>query len=144
MDTVGPRGRAVRAGATVVVAAVLLAGTIWGDDDEFPFGPFRMYASVADLDAPAADTRVEATDTAGATVVLTETNTGIRRAEIEGQLARFRREPALLGAVAAAYERRNRRAPAVSEVRIVIRWHDIRGGEPTGASHDEVVTAWRR
>jgi hypothetical protein len=144
MDTVGTRGRVARIGVTVLVAALLLAGSIWGDDDDFPFGPFRMYASVGDVNAPAADTRVEATDASGATVLLTEANTGIRRAEIEGQMGRFQRDPALLDVVAAAYARRNRQAPAIEQVRIVIRWHDIRDGLPTGGWHDEVVTTWKR
>jgi hypothetical protein len=144
MDSVGTRGRAVRVGVTVVIAAVLLAGSIWGDDDDFPFGPFRMYASVGDVNAPAADTRVEATDASGATVLLTETNTGIRRAEIEGQMGRLQRDPGLLKVVAAAYARRNKSAPTLRQVRIVIRWHDIRDGLPTGAWHDEVVTTWTR
>jgi hypothetical protein len=140
---VGPRGRAVRVAATLLVGALLLAGSIWGDDDDFPFGPFRMYASVPNLDAPARDTRVEATDDAGATVLLTETNTGIRRAEIEGQMDRFRNDPALLKVVASAYARRNKRAAQLSQVRIVIRWHDMKDGLPTGSWHDEVVTTWQ-
>jgi hypothetical protein len=132
----------VRLAATLLVGALLLAGSIWGGDDDFPFGPFRMYASVPNLDAPAQDTRIEATDDTGATVVLTETNTGIRRAEIEGQLSRFREDPQLLDVVATAYARRNKRAPALDQVRIVIRWHDMKDGLPTGAWHDEVVSTW--
>jgi hypothetical protein len=144
METLTTRGRWTRLAATLVAAALLLAGSIWGQDDDFPFGPFRMYASVADLDAPAADTRVEALDASGATVRLTETNTGIRRAEIEGQMGRFREHPRLLKVVADAYVRKNPRAPAVGEVRIVIRWHQVRDGLPTGAWRDEVVTTWTR
>jgi hypothetical protein len=142
MDRAGARGRPVRWAATLLVGALLLAGSIWGDDDDFPFGPFRMYSSVPDVNAPAPDTRVEATDASGATVPLTETNTGIRRAEIEGQLSRFRQDPALLEVVAAAYARHNPRAAALRQVEIVIRWHDIRDGAPTGAWHDEVVSTW--
>jgi hypothetical protein len=144
MDAVGARGRAARIAVTVLACALLLIGSLWGDDDEFPFGPFRMYASVPDVNAPARDTRLEAIDGAGATVLLTERNTGIRRAEIEGQMDRFLGDPALLRVVAAAYAKRNRQAPELRQVRIVIRWHDIRDGVPTGAWHDEVVTTWTR
>lgn len=144
MDVVGARGRAARIAVTLLAGALLLAGSIWGDDDDFPFGPFRMYSTVPDVNAPARDTRVEATDGAGATVLLTERNTGIRRAEIEGQLDRFRRDPGLLGVLATAYAKRNRQAPELRQVRIVIRWHDIRDGAPTGGWHDEVVTTWAR
>jgi hypothetical protein len=142
MDRVAARGRGVRVAATLLVGTLLLAGSIWGEDDDFPFGPFRMYASARDVNAPAADTRVEATDATGATVPLTVTNTGIRRAEIEGQMSRFRQDPGLLKVVAAGYARRNPRAPALRQLRIVIRWHDIRDGLHTGAWHDEVVSTW--
>ncbi len=88
------RGRRVRIVVTLLVAGVLLFGTLWGQDDLFPFGPFRMYASADKLNAPVADTRFELVDTTGAIVELTQYNTGIRRAEIEGQLSRFKSDPA--------------------------------------------------
>jgi hypothetical protein len=144
MDVVGARGRAARIAVTLLACALLLAGSLWGDDDEFPFGPFRMYASVPDVNAPARDTRLEATDDVGATVLLTERNTGIRRAELEGQMDRFQKDPGLLRAVVTAYAKRNRHAPQLRQVRIVIRWHAIRDGAPTGAWRDEVVTTWTR
>ena len=80
------RGRRVRIAVSFVVAAVILFGTIAGQDDLFPFGPFRMYATADKLNSPVADTHFEIVDTTGATIELTEVNTGIRRAEIEGQL----------------------------------------------------------
>jgi len=80
------RGVATRLVATLVGVALLLAGTLVGTDDDFPFGPFRMYATTDKLDSPVADTRVEARDAGGAHLVLGEGDTGIRRAEIEGQL----------------------------------------------------------
>jgi hypothetical protein len=142
MDVVGARGRAARIAVTLLAFALLLAGSLWGDDDEFPFGPFRMYSTVPDVNAPARDTRLEATDDLGTVVLLTERNTGIRRAEIEGQMDRFRKNPELLRAVATAYAKRNQQAPRLRQVRIVIRWHDILEGVPTGTWHDEVVTMW--
>jgi hypothetical protein len=137
-------GRGIRVVATLVVAALLLVGTLWGQDDDFPFGPFRMYSTTAKLNAPAPDTRVEATDATGAVVLLTQQNTGIRRAEIEGQEPRFTADPALLKVVSDAYAKRNPKAPQVEQVRIVIRWYELRDGLPTGAWRDEVVTTWTR
>lgn len=137
------RGRLIRLVVTVVAAGLLLAGTFWGEDDHFPFGPFKMYASAVDPDSPTVDTRLEATDTAGATVLLTERNTGIRRAEVEGQIDRFRAEPELLQVAADAYARRNPDAPPLAEVRIVIRWHEVRDFTPTGEWEEEVVATWR-
>lgn len=143
MDTLTARSRAVRLLSTLVAAALLLAGTLWGQDDHFPFGPFRMYSTSHPPDQPAPDTRVEGVDVAGAVIPLDEARTGIRRAEIEGQQGRYAAEPARLGEVAQAYAIRNPAAPALVEVRIVIRWHEIRAGRPTGHSADETVVSWR-
>jgi hypothetical protein len=142
MEALSPPGRLLRVIATTTAAGLLLAGTVWGEDDHFPFGPFRMYASAVDPDAPAADTRLEATDADGRTVLLTALNTGIRRAEIEGQLPRLQQEPALLQLLIGAYERRNPSAPRLTEVRVIIRWHEVRGFQPTGRWTEDVVATW--
>ena len=137
------RGVAARLVATVVGAALLLAGTLVGTDDDFPFGPFRMYATTDKLDSPVADTRVEARDASGAHLVLSEQDTGIRRAEIEGQLPRFVADPARLATVAIAYAQRHPDARPLAEVSVVIRWHELHGGRPTGGYHDETKVTWR-
>ncbi|GIJ25796.1 hypothetical protein Vqi01_09580 [Micromonospora qiuiae] len=137
------RGRAVRVGVTALALAVLLAGTLWGDDDHFPFGPFRMYSTSDPPNADARDTRVEGVDITGDLVDLGERATGIRRAEIEGQQARYAADPGLLREVAEAYTRRNPDAPQLTEVRIVIRWHDITDRRPTGRWFDETVVRWQ-
>jgi hypothetical protein len=143
MKTLTPRGKAVRALVTVLGAALLLAGTLWGQDDHFPFGPFRMYATASGPNQPAPDTRLEGVDTTGAVVLLTERNSGIRRAELEGQQSRYAAQPARLAEVARAYADRNPDAPALVEVRIVIRWYAIRDGRPTGDYRDETAVRWR-
>jgi hypothetical protein len=143
IETLTPRGRWVRLAVTVVGAALLIAGSLWGDDDHFPFGPFKMYASAVDPDAPAEDTRVEGVGESGEVVLITPENTGIRRAEFEGQLGRFREEPALLATVVDAYASRNPDAPPLAEVRIVVRWHEVRDFEVTGNWTEEVVATWQ-
>jgi hypothetical protein len=142
MDTLSRRGRAARVAVTAIGAAVLLAGTLWGQDDDFPFGPFRMYATAPDPNADAPDTRVEGVDTSGRTVVLTEWNSGLRRAEIEGQQQAYVNDPERLRQVAIAYAARNPQANRLTTVRIVIRWVDIEDARPTGTSHDQVVAQW--
>jgi hypothetical protein len=142
-DVLSPTGRRVRVLVTVLAGALLLAGTLWGTDDHFPFGPFSMYAGVNPPNEPAPDTRVEGVDVRGGVVVLGERNSGIRRAEIEGQIDAYRRDPARLGEVAAAYASRNPGAAPLSEVRIVVRFHEIRSSRPTGRWTDETVVSWR-
>lgn len=143
MDTLTRGGRAARLGATALGLSLLLAGTIRGTDDDFPFGPFRMYSTSAPPDAPAPDTRVEGVDRTAAVVDLGQAATGIRRAEIEGQQARYAADPTLLRRVAGAYAERHPGAPELIEVRIVVRWYDIRGGRPTGRWTEETAVRWR-
>jgi hypothetical protein len=143
-DRLGPRGLLLRVVATLTGAALLLAGTIAGTDDHFPFGPFRMYATAEKPDTLVADTRIEGVDTAGRRLTLTQADTGIRRAEIEGQLDHLSAQPARLSAVARAYEHRNPGASPLSTLIVVVRWHEVRGGHLTGRHHDEVEVEWHR
>lgn len=135
-------GRVARLAATLAGLALLLTGTLVGQDDAFPFGPFRMYATTDDGDRPVASTRVEAVDAAGRRFVLTGESSGLRRAEVEGQLGRFRSDPALLGALAQAYGRRNPARPRLVRVEIVVRRYALDGRRPTGAWTDAVELAW--
>jgi hypothetical protein len=135
-------GRWARVALTVAVAALLLAGTFRGQDDDFPFGPFRMYSTAPGPDQPAKDTRVEGVDVSGKVVALTESNSGIRRAEIEGQQTAYVAEPARLRQVADAYAERNPAAPALREVRLVVRSHGVRNSRPTGTWTDQVIADW--
>jgi hypothetical protein len=119
-------------------------GTLWGTDDDFPFGPFRMYSTAPDPNGAAKDTRVEGVDVNGRTVGLTEANSGIRRAEIEGQQGAYVSDPSRLSQVAAAYAEHTPAAPPLRSVRIVIRWHGVKHSRPTGTWTDQVVAEWTR
>ncbi|MET8306351.1 MULTISPECIES: hypothetical protein [unclassified Micromonospora] len=143
MENLTTRGRVTRLGATALGAVLLLVGTLWGSDDDFPFGPFRMYSTSNPPNAPAPDTRVEGVSSTGAVIDLGQEATGIRRAEIEGQQDRYAAEPALLAEVADAYAERHPDAATLVEVRIVIRWHGIRAGRPTGKHTDETIVRWQ-
>jgi hypothetical protein len=137
-------GRRTRLAVTALVFGLLLAGTLVGQDDAFPFGPFRMYAT---RDAPnglVLSTRVEAVDATGRVLVVPDTATGLRRAEIEGQVARFRADPGLLGEISRAHSRLHPRQPMYDEVRVVERRYQLRDSRPTGEQTDEVVARWHR
>ncbi len=142
MDTLSVRGRRIRIGVTLAIAGLLLYGTLWGQDDLFPFGPFRMYATTDKLNAPVFDTRFELVDTTGTTVELTEVNTGIRRAEIEGQLTRIEQDPSLLRVIDEAYVSLNPHAPAPVEIQVIVRWHQLKNGLDTGVYTDQTVATW--
>ena len=142
MNALTDRGRRVRVLLTFVVGALLVAGTLWGQDDDFPFGPFRMYSTAPGANEDAPDTRVEGVDASGRVVVLSEANSGLRRAEIEGQQQAYVDDPARLRQVALAYADRSPAAPPLRTVRIVIHWVEIDHSRVTGTSHDQVIATW--
>ncbi|HVX46675.1 MAG TPA: hypothetical protein VHC49_22470 [Mycobacteriales bacterium] len=121
LTTTGRGLRALIAGAAL---ALTLAGTVWGQDRAFPFGPFRM------ADDPARSPRVEGLTSDGRRLVITG-GTGLRAAEVEGQLHRFEAHPQLLGPLADAYQRRHHGtrlvaveivAPDHSRPAVLARW----------------------
>jgi hypothetical protein len=143
VETLTHTQRLVRVVATLLAATLLLMGTAWGSDDHFPFGPFSMFAGINRPDDDAPDTRVEGVDATGRPVPLTEQTTGLRRAEIEGHQQRYVADPAQLRRIAEAYRQRNPGAPPVVEVRLIVRWHEIRDSRPTGKHRDEIIAVWR-
>jgi hypothetical protein len=141
---VGTLGRRVRVAITLVLAAGVFYGTLWGDDDDFPIGPFRMYSTSRELNEPVADTQMYAVNAAGEEFRFVEGLTGMRRAELEGQLEKFEADPNRLAYLAEAYERRYPDRPEVEEIRIVIEWIEIHNGLPTGETTIEEVVSWQR
>lgn len=128
-----------RLAGVLVVLVLLLAGTVWGDDDEFPFGPFRMYSTRNDPNAPVISTRAVGITATGEEVKLSGGQVGLRRAEFEGQINRLREEPELLGLLAHAYAEANPTAPEFVSVQVVHRRLELADGRPTGSYTDRVV-----
>lgn len=141
MDRLARRARAT---GTVVLGALLLGGTFVGQDDAFPFGPFRMYSTRDDPDGVVQSARVEAVDEDGRVLVVPDAATGLRRAEIEGQTARFLADPALLGEVSRAHDRLHPDEPSYDVVRVVVSETGLRDSRPTGLLREQVVASWSR
>jgi hypothetical protein len=137
------RGRWGRASATVVAAGLLLAGSVWGSDDDFPFGPFRMYAGVNDPNGVVVSSYLQATLPGGKVIRVDERGTGLRRAELEAELPDFVRDPASLSRLAAAHHRLHPdEAPyvAVEVVRLDQHLHHAALAQQTST----VVAEWRQ
>lgn len=126
----------------MVVTLAIVATTFWGSDDFFPFAPFRMYAFSNSLDGQVNSAYLEAVNSDGARFRLTENAIGMRRAEMEGQMARFRESPADLGFIADAYESANPDRPQLIQVDIVVRRYQLEGGKPTGEETETVEATW--
>ena len=137
------RGRLARSVATAVVALLLLAGTFKGDDDHFPFGPFRMYSTTNELDGTVNAIRFEARNAAGEFLEPRAQDFGLRPAEINGQVARIRRDPSLLAHLATAYERIHPDRAPLEEIQVKYGLHQLSNGRPVSYSEQEVAT-WVR
>lgn len=140
---IGRLARYWRLAAAAVVLALVFAGTLWGSDSDFPVGPFRMYSTRDDPNAPVATTGIEATTPAGTRLRISGPETGLRRAEVEGQLGRFVDDPSLLGSLAAAYQRHHP-GSVLSRVEVVRRDYPLRHGRATGAVRTTVLASWTR
>jgi hypothetical protein len=140
---VSPAGRRGRAAATLLAGGVLLLGSWRGSDDHFPFGPFLMFAgrNPPTLDVPSAF--VQAVTSTGHVVTVSATDSGLRRAELEGQLASLQRDPAQLRDIAVAHRRRNPDEPVYVEIRVVQRRFHLRDRRLSGHS-DVILAAWRQ
>jgi hypothetical protein len=131
--------RLARLAATAVVLALMLGGTLWGDDSEFPFGPFRMYSTRADPTQPVVSTRVVGLTAAGEEIRLSGGEVGLRRAEFEGQVDRMRADPSLLVSLAGVYAERHPDAEKMVEVQVIHRQFELEDGRRTGDYTDAVI-----
>jgi hypothetical protein len=131
--------------ATAAVLVMLVAGTFWGQDDHFPFGPFRMYSIRNELDGQIRGAVMEVVDAEGraAAVEIRSDEVGLRRAEIEGQMNRFERDPRLLRHVVHAYEELHP-SERVTVLRLYYETTRLANGRPVGPATRTLVAEWRR
>lgn len=123
----GPRGRVARIVGTLAAAVLLMYGTVAGTNDWFPFGPFTMYAGHYPPNGVITSNSLMARTADGRNVVVTEADTGLTRAEMEGELFSFEQHPDRLASLAQAFHRRHPGAPRYVEMWIAQqRWrlHD--------------------
>nr|BFE63520.1 hypothetical protein GCM10020063_080460 [Dactylosporangium thailandense] len=143
MERLNVRGRVLRIVATLVFGALTLAGTFWGDDTAFPFAPFQMFAIADKPNEPVLVLRTDGIDVTGRRLELDERNAGVRRAEIEAQIERFKADPSLLSSIRESYSARNPGKPPLAEVDIVEVRHHLHNAQPTGEITEVVLARYR-
>jgi len=136
------RGTRMRLAATIVVFGVLLAGTAWGQDDHFPFGPFKMYATTQPRDGETKWFRVEAVNVDGERVSVLGPGFGMRRAELEGRYRWYAADPARLVELADAYAERYPDAPALGQIELIQYHQRLDDGRPVGEPTSKLVARW--
>jgi hypothetical protein len=133
-------GRRVRMVAVVIVLGLVLVGSWRGSDHDFPFGPFRMYAT-SGRSSGAVRTAALVGLAQGRTFLLDPETIGVRRAELEGQYPRFRAQPRLLGALATLYARNGLR---LDELRLVEHANLIVDRRRVERPTEKVLAVWKR
>ena len=135
--------RQLRVCAAVVVLALLTLGTVHGGDDDFPFGPMRMYATRDNPNGVVQQGVVQAVTRSGRVRDVTNTTGAPRRAELEGRMSEFAAHPSRFATVAAAFlphDNSVSRDPVVT-VRLVRRGFPLRDGR-SGPPVDVIIAIW--
>lgn len=135
-------GRRVRLAVAAAGLALLLAGSLVGSDDWFPFGPFRMYATSGRATGAVRTATLVGVTPQGDEVQISAGEVGLRRAELEGQFPRFRRDPELLESLAGHY--RDRWDIELVAIRLEEEVRRVVDRVPTGEVRREVVASWER
>lgn len=135
-------GRLWRSLGAAVVIALLLAASAYGTDDDFPVGPMVQFAFSVPPAGEIPSHWLEADTAAGTHVRLpmTALGAGLKRAEVEGQIGRFIRDPALLQGVAGAQRRLHPGRPTLTRLYVVMEVTRLDHGRPAGVSRRTLVT----
>ncbi|MDQ3751883.1 MAG: hypothetical protein M3333_03205 [Actinomycetota bacterium] len=136
------RSRRLRVVATAVVVVALVAGSAAGQDDHFPFGPFRMYAVTTKPTGQTSSLRLEGVIGDAERRILRIAEVGMRRAELQTQLVFYGEE--ILPHLASGYRRLHPGKPPVEELRIVYVVHRLEGGATVGDPTSRTALIWRR
>jgi hypothetical protein len=119
-----------------VVTLLVLGGTLWGQDDDFPFGPFRMYATRDNPNGVVRILFVEVESAGGRLTDVTNASGAPRRAEMEGRISKLRADPELLRPLVPAY---TAGIAAPDELRVV--WREYRLIDGRSKAPTDVVLA---
>jgi hypothetical protein len=136
-------GRLWRAAVTALALAALGYGSAYGGDDHFPMGPMTQFAFYVRSDGGEIQSHwLEADTVTGAHVKLSmgAAGAGLKRAEVEGQLGRFTREPSLLQGLADAQRRLHPGLPAYTRIYVIKQIRTLRKGRVVATRTLTLVT----
>jgi hypothetical protein len=124
--TLSRRGKALRLAAVLIVLVLVIAGTVNGQDDDFPFGPFKMYSTRDNPNGQVSELRVQLLLQSGGVQDVTNASGAPRRAELEGRVADLSAHPAELAKLAPSYVAHA--SGPVRELRLVWLVHPLHHG----------------
>ena len=146
MQRLGLTGRTWRAVALLAFAVLFCAGSLVGDDDWWPFGPWRMFSTsqAATGSVWSTEIEVQTADARGQWVPapLTPENVGLNRAEIEGRIPQIQADPSRLGTLARSHAALRPSSAQWTALRVVRRLIVVVDRKPTGEVRTEVLAHW--
>jgi hypothetical protein len=128
----GPRARLWRSLAGAVAVGLLFYTSAYGSNDDFPIGPMTQFAfSVKDDGGAISSFWLEADTAAGTHVELSRdaAGTGMKRAEIEGQMDRIVHDPAMLQGIAEGQHRLHPDWPRLTRIYVVQEIKKLKHGK---------------
>ena len=138
----GPRARLWRSLAGTAVVGALFYTSAYGSNDDFPLGPMTQFAfSVKNDGGVIGSYWLEADTAAGTHVKLSfdAVGTGMKRAEIEGQMPRIVRDPSLLQGIADAQRRLHPGQPRFTRNYVVREIRKLEHGKVVSTSRQNRV-----
>jgi hypothetical protein len=131
VSRLSPVSRAWRLGATGAVLGGLLLASAYGTNDDFPLGPMTQFAFYIPSNGGTINAQWLEADTAGGRHVMVPTDagdSGLKRAEVEGQISRLVHDPALLQGIADAQRRLHPGASPYTRIYLVKQIKTLRDG----------------
>ncbi len=130
------RSRLTRLAACAVILVLVLAGSVFGSDDDFPLGPFHMYSTRTNPNAISRELRVQLVLANGAVIDVTNASGAPRRAELEGRIGQLQADPAEVEKLVPLYTDHVSGSPR--RLQLVWENHPLHNGK-TAAAYDTPI-----
>jgi hypothetical protein len=140
-----PVSRGWRVLLLLVLTGLFLAGSAVGQDDWWPFGPWRMFSTSTPPSSSVTSLRIEVRegdDPGWQPAPLNPKSVGLNRAEIEGRIPEMTARPAMLGTLARSHSQLRPKEPPWRAVRVVRTEVLLSDGAPTGEIKETQLVAW--
>ncbi len=135
-DALSRAARGCRLAVAAVVAVLTLCGTLVGSDVDFPFGPFRMYATRDDPNGVVRIVAVRTVTVDGLGHDVTNARGAPRRAELEGRMSTLRADCAQFALLVPRYHP----AADVRTVQLVEHDYQLHNGRRASRTDDVVCS----
>jgi hypothetical protein len=129
----------------LVLVALFLGGTFKGNDNWWPFGPWRMFATSTSPSGSVVALKIEVqegSDPKWEPANLVPSSVGLNRAEIEGRVPQMTADPKILGTLITSHTKLRPNEPRWHAIRVVRSEVLLAHGAPTGQTRDTTIVTW--